>query len=326
MVHPLHFDFRIGAVAGADHHILRNFDRRLDLELVGAIGRSGFRRDVLQESIEFHILQGSDPDDDRHSFDQAAHLRFVHVAVENQVVHVRDRCDGRTVIEGVAEGHGVADLDRNVEDQTGNRRADQGGAGRSVAPRHTVPDYLQGLLGGGILLLRLGQGLGIFLEFFRTDQLLVIQVFLTVVVGVGLVQGQLGQPDPALGGAQRTHLGNDLDLGDDLAFRHLLASLLVELGDDTADLRLDIDLVARDDLAGHHGRAGNVADHSLQGFIPDLHRTGFPPEIGEGTQDHQGNQSKDQILLKILHIALLFLLFNYFLQERVNLHAWRRPV
>ena len=109
--------------------------------------------------------------------------------------------------------------------------------------------------------------------FLSTHQLLVVESLFTSEVGLCLLKVQFGDAQTALRRTQRTHRRNDLDLGDHLAFLHLVTSLLVDLGYDAADLRLDVHLVTRLNGAGDEGGLLDVGDLGGKLLVADLLRT-----------------------------------------------------
>ena len=121
-------------------------------------------------------------------------------------------------------------------------------------------------------------------------------------VGRGLLEVDLGDPDAALGGAELGHVGDDLDLGDDLVLLDPLAGLLVELGDDPADLRLDVHLVPRLDLAGDDGPFLEVRHGRDEFLIAGLLRLRPLEQVDEGSDDGEGEKRESQILQYFFHM------------------------
>ena len=62
----------------------------------------------------------------------AAYFGLVQISPEDEIVHVGDGGNGCSVIEGVAHDNGVADLDRHVQNQSGNSGSNQCAAERST--------------------------------------------------------------------------------------------------------------------------------------------------------------------------------------------------
>ena len=231
-----------------------------------------------------------------------AHLRLVDVAVEDQVVHVRDRGDGGTVVEGVRVDDRVTDFHRDVQDEAGHGGPHEGGAPGLVGRRHAVADDLQGFHGGGVLFLGLLEGLGHLLEGLGAHELLVEQVLLAVVVGLGLLEVHLGQADAALGGAQLAHLGDDLELRDDLVLLDRLAGFLVQLGHDAADLGFHVHLVPGLDLARDDGGFGDGAHLGRQFLVLDLLRARTLEQVREGADDHGSHEEDGQDSTEFFHM------------------------
>ena len=206
-------------------------------------------------------------------------------------------------IHRVGLDHGVAHFHGDVEDQAGHGGAHQRGARLGVGLRHAVADHFQGVLGGGPLFLGLVVLLEHFVVFVVAHQVLVVQGFLTLQIGRGLLEVDVGQTHAALGGAQRVHVGNDLQLGDHLVLLHRLSRLLVEFGDDAVDLRLDVHLVARHDLARDHGAPLYVGTRHGDLLILQFLWFGIPEQEEEGSEEHNRDQRDQNVLENAFHIV-----------------------
>ena len=134
------------------------------------------------------------------------------------------------------------------------------------------------------------------------------------IVGAGkvilhLTQIDVGQAHPALGTRQRAHVGDDFHLGYDLALLHTVARLLEQLGDDAADLGLDVHLIAWLYLASDDGGFLNVLPSRCELRID--HRLGLAllPEEHERSDENGGNDSCHNQLDVLLHTIFMFIVF-----------------
>ena len=96
-----------------------------------------------------------------------------------------------------------------------------------------------------------------------------------------------------LGTIQLNHLGNNLDDGDDFSVLNHIACFLLQLGDDTGDLRFDFDFMARLDVAGRNRLGRNVAGRRLDNLIGRLHRLRFLPKEYESTNDCDADAAEE---------------------------------
>ena len=260
----------IGAVAGTDLAALYRADGCLHLKLVGTIVLYSLWRNVLQVGVKLQVLHRSDGNLHRHSHYQIAHFGFVDVATEDEVVHVCHASDGGSVIKGVGKNHGVTYFDRNIEDNSRNGRTDEGGRGTGVALGNTITNYFERIQGGYLLLLCLLQRLLHLVKLIGADQLLLVELFLATIVYLCLLQVNFGKAHTSLRRTELSHIRNHLYLGDNLACLHEIACLLADFGDDTADLRLYVHLVARLYLTRNHRGFQYIAH--LWGKLGIFHR------------------------------------------------------
>ena len=117
-----------------------------------------------------------------------SNLRLIDVAAEDEVVHIGNGSNRGTVVEGISQDHGVTHLHGDIEDDTRDGRADQCGRGRGISLRDTVAHHLQGVFGSRLLLLGLMEGLLDLVVFISRDELLIVEVLLTIEVHLCLLQ------------------------------------------------------------------------------------------------------------------------------------------
>ncbi len=246
-------DLGIGTVARTNLTALGRANGSLDLKLIGTIVFHRLWGDVLQVGVELQVLQGTDGYLHRHARNQAAHLGLVDVATEDEVVHVCHAGDGGSVVEGVGENHGVTHLHRDVEDDARDGGADEGGRGTGVALRYAVAHHLEVVFGGNHFFSCLLQGLLHLVELVGAYQLLLEELFLAPIVYLCLLQVDASQAHTSLRRTELSHVWDYLYLGNHLASLNVIARLLANLGDDTANLWLHAHLVARFDFTRDDG-------------------------------------------------------------------------
>ncbi len=120
------------------------------------------------------------------------------------------------------------------------------------------------------LLLSLFHRLLYLIKLIGADQLLLEELLLATVVHLCLLQVDFGKAHTSLGRTELSHIRNHLYLGDNLARLNIITCLLAYLGDDTANLRLHVHLVARLNLTRDHGGFQNISH--LWGKLGILHR------------------------------------------------------
>ncbi len=137
------------------------------------------------------------------------------------------------------------------------------------------------------------QGLLYLVELVGADQLLLEELFLTTKVYLGLLQVDAGQTHTGLCAAQLAHIWDDLYLGYHLASLHIVASLLVNLGNDTTYLWLYVHLVARLYLTCYDGGFQYIAHLGNKLAILGSFRLRFLVQEDEGSYKNQGDNSRN---------------------------------
>ena len=137
--------------------------------------------------------------------------------------------------------------------------------------------------------------------------MLVVQPFLALVVGLDLLEVDLGQTQATLRRTELPHIGDDFQLRDDIVRLYLLPRLLVEFGDDTVDLRLDSHFVTRPDFARNQRRALNIPGNHLDFLELLLFRLRFFEKEHKRADKHNGNQGENDVFQNLFHnIDVLF--------------------
>ena len=106
---------------------------------------------------------------------QTAHLCFIHITAENQVVHVSYGGNGGSIIEGVRHDDRVTNLDRYIQNQAIDGATYQRAAERSAALGDTLLYNLQVILGRLQLFARLLHTYFTLFKLFTANQLLLIE-------------------------------------------------------------------------------------------------------------------------------------------------------
>ena len=114
------------------------------------------------------------------------------------------------------------------------------------------------------------QRLFYLVKLIGADQLLLVELFLATIVYLCLLQVNFGKAHTSLRRTELSHIRNHLYLSDYLACLHEIACLLADFGDDTADLRLYVHLVARLYLTRNHRGLQHIAH--LWGKLGIFHR------------------------------------------------------
>ena len=126
-------------------------------------------------------------------------------------------------------------------------------------------------------------------------------------VGLCLLEIHFGKTKTRLSRTERSHIGDNLQLGNHFAFLDHFSSLFIQFGYDAVDLRLDIHLIARLYLTGHHRCPGYV-HHTHRKFLPGYDfRTGLRIQEHECSDKNQCHQCKGQILENLFHIYSLYI-------------------
>ena len=222
----------VGAVAGTYLHALWQLDGSLDLEEVGTVLLHSLGGNVFEGGVEFQVLDGTHSDFHRHACNDSAHFRLVNLAAKDEVLHVGDSGDGGTVVEGVAKDDRITYLDRHIEHDAVDSRADEGRTHLGIVERDTVPDDVEGILGVVHLHLGILQRHLRLLVVFGTHHLLRVEVLHAVEVRLSLLERNLSQLHTILSAAEVRHVWDDLHFGNHLVLLHHIASLLVEFCDD----------------------------------------------------------------------------------------------
>ena len=227
----------------------------------------------------------------------------------------------RSVVEGVAQNHRVAHLNGNVEYQSADGRADKRAARAGVTARHAVANHLERVYGGSIFLACLVECLAHVVVLLGADELLVVELFLTVVVNLRLLQVYFRQPDAALCRTKLPHVGYNLNLGYHLAGLHHLARLLVDFGNDAADLRFHFHLVARFYRAGYDGRLADVGHFGCKLVVNYRLRLRLFIKKDERSYKNQDYNRRNDYFQILLHIYLFYLnsVYSYYLKHHVTL-------
>jgi hypothetical protein len=143
----------------------------------------------------------------------------------------------------------VAFLHRHLEHHAFDGRLDQV-RHLARATDGALFDQLQVVAGRGDLLLRevvfeIGSG-----KVPLVDELPIHQLLDARVLGLGVGEADARSAKACFSGVEIDYVGDDLDLGDQVARLHVLSRRYVELFDDSRDARLDGDFAPRNDGAG----------------------------------------------------------------------------
>ena len=144
-------------------------------------------------------------------------------------------------------------------------------------------------------MLRLLKGHLALVVLIGRDEFLVVEVLLALEIGLRLLQVDLSQAYTHFCTRELAHIGNHLYLGDDVASIDIVARHLVELGDDTRDLRLDVDLVARFDLTCDDGGLLDTVEFRGELVVDHFLGLALLPQEHEGSDENQrDNRCDDQ--------------------------------
>ena len=128
----------VGRVAGAERRALHLRQHDLDREDGGLLLLPRLEPDLGELALHLRVGQRADLDDDRHPLGEPAHVDLVHRAAEDQVLHRRHAHEDRALLVGREGHHRVADLDRVLQHEPVDRRADDASPPRCRRPS-TLP-------------------------------------------------------------------------------------------------------------------------------------------------------------------------------------------
>ena len=264
----------------------------LDVEEGRPLALLRLGRDPRQASCDDVVGQGADLHAAGHSDRYLADVDLIHGALEDQVTHVGDVGQlGAGLVRGQRD-HGVSDIDRSRQHRTAFGGSDDG-LDLGFAPGHPPAAseilVVMGLLAGDPRELEsLSQGV----EFALGHQPALVQFPAAFVIGPRLLEARLRRADAVIHVEKllRGWIGGDLE--ERVTGADLVADLHEAALDDPRDLRLDLELLARFDLAHRQRLLRNGTDLRLDQHVAVLITTARADPRVDSTR-HAGHDHRD---------------------------------
>ena len=152
--------------------------------------------------------------------------------------------------------------------------------------KHPLLLFAMGRLKYGFLLILLR-----FFEFFGANQLVIVKFLCTVVIAFGLFEIYARHTHSVIGRIEFLHTGNNLDFGNNVSCVNNVASVFVNLGNDTVYLRFDFNFVSWLNVSVEYRGARNVCVFGVLRFVKCRSLFCFLLKVNKSSCKHGDNHN-----------------------------------